>query len=149
MPESISWLLNIRGGDVPHTPLPLSFAILRQGGSVSLFIDRRKLVPALERHLGNTVTVMPPEQLGPALDKLAAAGGRVQADPATAAAWVFDRLTAAGAKIHRAADPCLLPKACKNAAEIDRTRAAHRRHARALPRLLAWLARDAPHGRPS
>src|SRR5215831_6033207 len=29
MPESIAWLLNIRGGDVPHTPLPLSFAILR------------------------------------------------------------------------------------------------------------------------
>src|SRR4029077_14485858 len=28
MPESIAWLLNIRGGDVPHTPLPLSFAIL-------------------------------------------------------------------------------------------------------------------------
>src|SRR5437868_11847536 len=81
MPESIAWLLNIRGGDVPHTPLPLSFAILRQDGSVSLFIDRRKLVPGLERHLGNTVTVMPPEQLGAALDKLAAAGGRVQADP--------------------------------------------------------------------
>src|SRR5207237_579410 len=64
MPESIAWLLNIRGGDVPHTPLPLSFAILRQDGSVSLFIDRRKLVSALERHLGNTVTVMPPEPLG-------------------------------------------------------------------------------------
>src|SRR6266851_1296834 len=31
-PESIAWLLNIRGGDVPHTPLPLSFAILRQDG---------------------------------------------------------------------------------------------------------------------
>ncbi|MGH7092002.1 MAG: aminopeptidase P family N-terminal domain-containing protein, partial [Stellaceae bacterium] len=43
MPESIAWLLNIRGGDVPHTPLPLSFAILRDDGGVSLFIDRRKL----------------------------------------------------------------------------------------------------------
>src|SRR5439155_25981126 len=66
MPESIAWLLNIRGGDVPHTPLPLSFAILRQDGTVMLFIDRRKLVPGIERHLGNAGTVMPPEQLGPA-----------------------------------------------------------------------------------
>ncbi|MGA7862532.1 MAG: aminopeptidase family protein P, partial [Stellaceae bacterium] len=147
MPESIAWLLNIRGGDVPHTPLPLSFAILRQDGSVSLFIDRRKLVPGLERHLGNAVTVMPPEQLGSALDALAAEGGRVQADPATAASWVFDRLTEAGAKIHRAADPCLLPKACKNAAEIDGTRAAHHRDGAALTRFLAWLAREAPNGR--
>ena len=147
MPESIAWLLNIRGGDVPHTPLPLSFAILRHDGSVSLFIDQRKLVPSLGRHLGNAVTVQPPEQFGPALDSVAAEGGRVQADPATAASWVFDRLTEAGAKIHRAADPCLLPKACKNAAEIDGTRAAHHRDGAALTRFLAWLAREAPKGR--
>jgi Xaa-Pro aminopeptidase len=144
MPESIAWLLNIRGGDVPHTPLPLSFAILRRDGSVTLFIDRRKLAPGLERHLGNKVTVMSPEALGPALDALAAEGGRVQADPATAASWIFDRLQAAKADIHRTSDPCLLPKACKNPTEIDGTRAAHRRDGAALTRFLAWLAREAP-----
>jgi len=147
MPESIAWLLNIRGGDVPHTPLPLSFAILRQDGSVTLFIDRRKLAPGLERHLGDQVTIAPPEELGPALDDLAGTGARVQVDPATAAAWVFDRLDAANAKIHRAADPCLLPKACKNSAEVEGTRAAHRRDGAALTRFLAWLAREAPKGR--
>jgi len=146
MPESIAWLLNIRGGDVPHTPLPLSFAILRQDGSVTLFIDRRKLVPGLERHLGNAVTVMPPEEVGPALDALAAEGGRIQVDAATAASWIFDRLEAAHGKIHRAADPCLLPKACKNPIELDGTRSAHRRDGVALTRFLAWLAREAPKG---
>ena len=146
MPESIAWLLNIRGGDVPHTPLPLSFAVLRQDGSVTLFIDRRKLAPGIERHLGNAVTVIPPEQLGPSLDELAAQGGTVQADPATTASWVFDRLAAAGAKIHRAADPCLLLKASKNATEIDGTRGAHRRDGAALTRFLAWLASEAPKG---
>jgi Xaa-Pro aminopeptidase len=144
MPESIAWLLNIRGGDVPHTPLPLSFAILRADGAVTLFIDRHKLAPGLDRHLGNAVTVMPPDALGPALDALAAQGGRVQADPATAAAWIFDRLEAAQAKILQAADPCLLPKACKNPVEVDGTRAAHRRDGAALTRFLAWLAREAP-----
>jgi Xaa-Pro aminopeptidase len=146
MPESIAWLLNIRGGDVPHTPLPLSFALLRLDGSVTLFIDRRKLAPGLDRHLGNAVTVMPPEEFGAALDELAIEGGRVQVDPATAASWIFDRLEAARAKIHRAADPCLLPKACKNPAEIEGTRTAHRRDGAALTRFLAWLAREAPKG---
>jgi Xaa-Pro aminopeptidase len=146
MPESIAWLLNIRGGDVPHTPLPLSFAILRQDGSVTLFIDRRKLAPSSERHLGNAVTVMPPEALGPALDALAAVGGGVQADPATAACWIFNRLEAAGARLHRAADPCLLPKACKNEIELDGMRAAHRRDGAALTRFLAWLAHKASTG---
>ena len=146
MPESVAWLLNIRGGDVPHTPLPLSFAILRADASVALFIDRRKLTPGLDRHLGNAVTVQPPEELGPALDALAAAGGPVRVDPATAASWIFDRLERAGAVIHRAADPCLLPKACKNPVEIAGTRAAHRRDGAALTRFLAWLAQVAPQG---
>jgi Xaa-Pro aminopeptidase len=150
MPESIAWLLNIRGGDVPHTPLPLSFAILRRDGSVNLFIDRRKLARGLDRHLGNAVTIEPPERLGPALDELArqlsSAGERVQVDPGTAASWIFDRLTQAGGRIHRAADPCLLPKACKNPVELDGTRAAHRRDGAAVTRFLAWLAREAPKG---
>ena len=146
MPESIAWLLNIRGGDVPHTPLPLSFAILRRDGSVSLFIDERKLAPGLDRHLGNAVAIMPRDGLGPALDALAAEGGPVQVDPASAAAWVFDRLEHAGARIHRAADPCSLPKALKNPVEIEGTRAAHRRDGAALTRFLAWLSAEAPKG---
>jgi Xaa-Pro aminopeptidase len=146
MPESIAWLLNIRGGDVPHSPLPLSFALLRQDGSVTLFIDRRKLVPGIERHLGNAVAIEPPERLAAALAELAKGDGRVQVDPATAASWIVERLEADGAKIHRAADPCLLPKACKNAVELDGTRAAHRRDGVAVTRFLAWLAREAPGG---
>jgi Xaa-Pro aminopeptidase len=145
-PESIAWLLNIRGGDVPHTPLPLSFAILRADASVTLFIDRRKLAPGLDRHLGNAVAIEMPERLGAALEMLAASGERVQADPATAASWIFDRLEEAGAHIHRAADPCLLPKACKNPTELDGTRAAHRRDGAAVTRFLAWLAHEAPSG---
>jgi len=146
-PESIAWLLNIRGGDVPHTPLPLSFAMLRQDGSVTLFIDRRKLAPGLDRHLGNGVAIEPPERFGAALEVLAASGAPVQVDPATAASWIFDRLEEAGARIHRAPDPCLLPKACKNPTELDGTRAAHRRDGAAVTRFLAWLAHEAPKGK--
>jgi len=145
MPESIAWLLNIRGGDVPHTPLPLSFAVAKADGAVTLFIDRRKFVPGLDRHLGNAVTIEAPDRLGAALDLLAKEG-RVQVDPASAASWVFDRLGAAGAQIHRAADPCMLPKACKNAVELAGTREAHRRDGAAVTRFLAWLAGEAPKG---
>ena len=145
MPESIAWLLNIRGGDVPHTPLPLSFAILMADGAVTLFIDRRKLTPGLDRHLGNAVTIEAPERLGAALDALATEG-RVQVDPATGASWVFDRLAAARWICAPAADPCMLPKACKNEVELAGTREAHRRDGAAVTRFLAWLAREAAKG---
>ncbi len=139
LPDSIAWLLNVRGGDVAHTPLPLSFAVLHADGKVAWFVDRRKLVPGLADHLGPEVTVGAAEDLGPALDALGAAGRGVQADPATAAAWVFDRLEAAGARVVKGADPCQLPKAKKNPVEIDGARNAHRRDGAALTRFLAWL----------
>jgi Xaa-Pro aminopeptidase len=145
-PDSIAWLLNIRGGDVPRTPLPLSFALVAGDGTVELFIDRRKLTPAVFPHLGNGVSVREPAEFGPALDALAAAHRRVQVDPASAAAWIFERLQSAGAEIRRGADPCLVPKASKNPAELDGTRAAHRRDGAALVRFFAWLAREAPKG---
>ncbi|MGH6981603.1 MAG: M24 family metallopeptidase, partial [Stellaceae bacterium] len=63
-----------------------------------------------------------------------------------ASAWVFDLLNSGGARIHRAADPCVLAKACKNEAELAGTRAAHCRDGAALTRFLAWLAAAAPTG---
>ncbi len=145
-PDSIAWLLNIRGGDVPRTPLPLCFAVLNDDASVELFIDRRKLVSGIESHLGNEVAVQPPEQFGPTLDRLGKAGKCVQVDPGSAAAWILARLGAAGAAVERAPDPCQLPKARKNPIELDGTRAAHRRDGAALTRFLAWIAQEAPSG---
>lgn len=141
--ESIAWLLNIRGGDVPHTPLALSMALLAADGHVDLFIDRRKLVAGLDRHLGNEVTVAAPDSFGPSLDALGAEGKAVQADPTCVSAWVFDRLHRAGVTVRRETDPCTLPKARKNATEIAGARNAHVRDGAAMARFLAWLSETA------
>jgi len=136
--------LNMRGGDVPHTPFALSFAILNSDGSTDLFMDARKSSPELIKHFGNAVRLREPGDFAPALDALK--GKSVVADPGTAAAAIFDRLTKAGARIRRAPDPVQLPKACKNTAEIEGTKKAHVRDGAALSKFLAWLAREAPNG---
>ena len=143
LPDSICWLLNIRGGDVPHTPFALSFAILNSDGSTDLFMDARKSSPELVQHLGNAVRLREPKEFSPALDALN--GKTVVADPSTAASAIFDRLTKAGANIKRGVDPVQLPKACKNSVEIEGTRQAHIRDGAALSKFLCWLAREAPH----
>jgi Xaa-Pro aminopeptidase len=144
LPDSIAWLLNIRGGDVAHTPLPLSFGIVMKSGDVDLFIDPRKLIPGTVKHLGNGVSVRSIEEFSGALEALAKAGAVVKADPGSAAALVFEKLD--GATIVRDVDPCVMPKACKNSTEIDGARAAHRRDGRALTQFLAWFASEAPKG---
>ena len=142
--DSLAWLLNIRGGDVDHTPLALGYALLDKEGKLDLFIDRRKLTPGLETHLGNQVAIRAPEEFGPALDALD--GKIVQVDPNSGAAWIFDRLTAAKARIVNAADPVTLPKALKNPVELDGMRRAHRRDGAAMSRFLHWLDGAAASG---
>src|SRR5258705_4430805 len=144
MPDSVCWLLNIRGADVPHTPFVLAFAILNADASVDLFMDAKKSSPELLAHLGNEVRVRAPAEFEPALDALN--GKTALADPAWAAAAIFQRLEQAAAKIIRAPDPCQLTKACKNEADLAGTRRAHIRDGQALTRFLAWFAREAPKG---
>jgi Xaa-Pro aminopeptidase len=67
--------------------------------------------------------------------------------PALAAAWFFERLVSAGASVIRGADPVALPRACKNAVEIEGARRAHVRDGAALTRFLHWLATEGQSGR--
>ncbi|HYM17303.1 MAG TPA: aminopeptidase P family protein [Micropepsaceae bacterium] len=144
LPDSICWLLNIRGADVPHTPFALAFALLYSDAKVDLFMDPKKSSAELVAHLGNQVRLRAPDEFGLALDEMSEK--TVLADPSWVSAFVFDRLEKAQAKVARAADPCQLPKACKNEVELEGTRKAHVRDGQALTRFLAWFAREAPKG---
>jgi Xaa-Pro aminopeptidase len=143
-PASVNWLLNIRGADVPFAPLALGFLILKADASARLFMDPAKIDAEVRSHLGNAVTVEPRDALGAAIDALA--GQRVRVDMGGAPAWFAQRLRAAGAEVVSAADPCALPKACKNEVERAGARAAHARDAIALCRFLHWLSLRGPTG---
>ncbi|WP_240790053.1 aminopeptidase P family protein [Roseomonas sp. HF4] len=143
-PHSLAWLLNIRGGDLAHTPLALGFALLHADERVELFMDPAKVPPATRQHLGNEVVVRPREELPRALDALR--GRRVRVDADATPAWFADWLRAAGAEASAGEDPCRIPRACKNTVERDGARAAHRRDAAAMARFLAWFAATAPAG---
>ena len=139
LPDSIAWLLNIRGGDVPHTPLPLSFAVLHADGTVDLFIDRRKLTEPTRQWLGAEVRIHGREALIGVLGDLGRSELRVQIEGSSCPAILARTLEKAGATLVDGKDPCQLPKARKNATELDGIRAAHRRDGAALTRFLCWL----------
>ena len=140
LPDSIAWLLNIRGSDIPRNPVPQGFAILNRNGAVSLFAGAGK-ADGIAGHLGPDVTLRDVADFLPALQGLT---GTVQIDPKTCPDLVARAL--AGAQVVHAPDPCILPKACKNATEIAGARAAHDRDAMAMVRFLAWLDATAPQG---
>ncbi|GAA5067306.1 aminopeptidase P family protein [Roseibacterium beibuensis] len=140
LPDSIAWLLNIRGGDLPHLPVTQAFAIIEDDARVTLFTDPAKL-----KGLGPdpAITVLGWEAFDAALANLA---GPVRVDPATAPVRVAQVLEEAGVEIAKAADPCLLPKAKKTPAEIRATTEAHLRDGAAVARFLHWFDTEAPKG---
>jgi Xaa-Pro aminopeptidase len=148
-PDGIAWLLNIRGADVPFSPLTLAFAILHADASVELFVDREKVTAAARAHLGAAVTIAPPEAFVPALQRLGESGATVAVDPELTPAAAVQQLEKAGASLAFRPDCCALPKAVKNPVELAGIRAAHVRDGVALCRFLAWLAAKAPAGRVS
>lgn len=143
-PPSIAWLLNIRGGDVAHSPLPLATVIIRKDGETDLFVNPAKVTDEVRSHLGNQVSIHEESAFETTLSTLK--GKKVLVDPATASAWHFTALENAGAAVVRGDDPVALPKACKNKAEIEGSKAAHRRDGAAVTRFLHWFAHEAPKG---
>jgi len=146
LPDSIAWLFNIRGSDVAHTPVALAFAFVPANGRPDLFLAATKLGPEARRHLAGLGNVREPAALERRLAALKATRKTIRLDPNTAAVAFFRRLAGGKARIKRAPDPCLVPKARKNPVEIKGAQIAHRRDGAAIVRHLAWLDRQAARG---
>lgn len=145
-PSSVAWTFNIRGADVAHTPLPLSWAIVPREGKPSLFVDARKLSNTVRDALEKLASVQEPAEFDAALAS-AASGKTVRLDQATAPKHLADVVEKAGGTVSKGEDPVTRMKAVKNLAEIEGTRAAHKRDGATLAKFLAWLDKEAPGGK--
>ena len=145
-PSSVSWVMNIRGGDVPFTPVVLAYAILHKNGKAELFVDKAKLPDDVRDHLKANTIIRKPDELTMALKKLGDQKAKVLIDVSSAPEIVRGTLKSAGASIVEGQDPCTMPKACKNSRELNGARAAQLRDGAALSRYLHWLSVEAPKG---
>ncbi|WP_156840729.1 aminopeptidase P family protein [Novosphingobium aquimarinum] len=142
--DSIAWLLNIRGADVDHTPVALSYVLAHADGTADLFIAEEKVTPDLRQHLGNAVRIQPRGAFQPALEAMR--GKRVAVDPERAVSAIFAALNGAGVTIVEARDPTVLAKAIKNPVEQQGHRDAQARDGAAVARFLRWVTTEAPKG---
>lgn len=145
--DSVCWLFNIRGGDIPHNPVVLAYAIVPASGKPELFLDTVKITPEVRKHLSGSVRVRSVAELRDALSVWRQSGKTVRLATQTASWWLYRSL--GGAKrVARGADPCVEAKAVKTTAEISGARAAHLRDGAAIVRFLAWLDAAVESGNP-
>ncbi len=143
-PSSLAWTFNIRGGDVPHTPLALGFAIIAANGRHAVYLDTRKLGIEQRAYLTQLADLCEPDELVGDLRARVDAGDRIGLDPSLAAERLRLIVEEAGGAVVEVGDPARLPRATKNAVELIGARSAHRRDGAAMARFLAWLDRADP-----
>jgi len=144
--DSICWLLNIRGSDVPHNPIVLCFAIIHAEGKPELFIDDAKIDPIVRAYLEPIVKLWDGSKaLAARLEDLAEHQKRVRIDRESCPVWIVQKLSESKEIVH-GRDLCLAPRAIKNESEITGARTAHLRDGVAVCRFLAWLEQTVPGG---
>lgn len=143
-PASIAWLFNIRGKDVPHTPLALCFCIFQKDKKPILFIDERKLNGDVQNYLNSIVTIKAPAEFLECVKNLAGEQLTFGLDSGLVADKIRTTIVENGGRIIELADPITLLRAVKNQAEIRGARAAHLRDGVALVRFFCWLDKQKP-----
>ena len=143
-PECTNWLLNIRGRDIPCTPVIMSYALLHNDGSVDLFIDTNKVTEGFYQHVGKAVDVHTLDEIEDRLTSLS--GKTVHIDRNETPSRLFARVASSGATLKEGKDPCLQAKAVKNPAELEGFRRAHIRDGVAMCQFLAWLDHEVTAG---
>lgn len=139
-PESIAWLLNIRGSDLPHIPIAQGFAVIWADASIDLFMHPAKISPDIKAYLGSNVRLATPASLESWLNNLRDIS--ILADPDLTPLALLKQLEKC--RLVEGSDPCALSKAVKNPVEVMGARQAHIQDGIALTRFLAWLSRALP-----
>ena len=148
LPESINWLFNMRGRDVPNFPVVLGFALVPQKGQPTLFVQSNKISTDLKKGLSGIAKVADVTTLMSELRKLGAADKRVWIDAATAPIALVSAIAGVSdAVLIEKRDPVLAPKARKNDAEIGGMKEAHKLDGIALAKFLHWFDQEAPRGK--
>ena len=137
--DSIAWLLNIRGNDILHIPLILSFAIVPRSGKIELFVDdgkitniKKKLQDIVNFHSFNDIE-----------DYLITINNSVIGMDEDRTVYNFNKIcNDNNISIKYLPDPCVYPKAQKNSTELSGARNANIRDGLSITRFLYWLKNE-------
>ncbi|MBP9791981.1 MAG: aminopeptidase P family protein [Rickettsiales bacterium] len=131
-PESICWLLNIRGQDSLFSPIVFAYLIITQN-STTLFLDATLDKNTKQYFNKNQIEFFPFSQLENFLDKIKNHKNIVTTKKAPF--WLKEKI----ATITTTPDLSELPRACKNKTEISNAVLAHNKDSIALTHCLIWI----------
>ncbi len=142
--DDIAWLFNIRGGDILHCPVVMSHALIFDDRA-TLFVDESKVNDEVRASLqAECIGIAPYESITDALEAL---------EPETVVLFDERRVNALlrgsvpeACRVVCNKEPTALPKARKNAIELEQWAKVHAFDGAAMVRFWKWIEENVPGG---
>ena len=135
--DDIAWLLNIRGQDVPYTPLVYAYCMVSLT-SANLYIDDKKINDDLRQSIeSDGYSVLPYDEARKALSGIQS-GDRLLYSPDRMSIYFADALNK-DVELIKDKDITTHMKAQKNEIELENIKKAHIKEGAVIVRLLKWL----------
>ena len=133
--DEIAWLFNIRGNEVPFSPLVVSYAVVKSS-TCELYVDTDQLDMHLHSYLlENSILLF---EYGSFFNRLSLLTGNIWLDSNTMNLAVLQCITN-NTDQYFARSPIILAKAIKNNVELEGSKTAHIKDAVAVISFMYWL----------
>ena len=135
-PENVAWLLNLRGKDNPHSPIPKSRLILKNNGKLYLFVNKSKIQKLIIKKNISKIEVLEESKINIFLKKLVSK--RIILDRLSCS-WAYTNILKKNINISNKNDPIYNMKSIKNDIEIKNFIKSHIFDGVALIKFLYWI----------
>ena len=138
--DDIAWLFNIRGGDVTHTPVVMSYALI-SSKSANLYIDKNKVSNAIAEDLKKQgVCIYAYGDIKRAIENIST-GLKVLLNKSRTNAWIYSAIKN-GVEIIDKTDITEDLKGKKNKTELENLKKAYIKDGIALTKFFYWIEHE-------
>ena len=135
-PENVAWILNIRGGDSPNSPVPNSRLIINKSKKIFLIAEPQKVKKLIREKIINKNQLISSADLPKKI--LGLSGNNFIIDNKSCSVF-FENIIRSKFEIIKREDPTYLLKAIKNKTEINNMINSHIIDGVALTKFIYWI----------
>jgi Xaa-Pro aminopeptidase len=135
-PENVAWILNIRGGDGPNSPLPNSRLIINKSKKIYLITELSKAKKLIKQKIINKNQIVAEGDLP---KKILSLNGKNFIIDNKSCSVFYENIIKSKFKVTKREDPTYLLKAIKNNTEIDNMISSHVIDGVALTKFIYWI----------
>lgn len=135
-PENVAWILNIRGGDGPNSPVPNSRLIITKSKKIFLMTEPYKVKRLIKEKIINKNQLISTNDLP---EKILAISGKNFIIDNKSCSVFYENIIKSKFKIINREDPSYLLKAIKNKTEINNMISSHIIDGVALTKFIYWI----------